>query len=476
MAVVGGSLAVLLGCLAAGVAALAIHSQARDDSPFRASAGLALIVLALAQARILYPREVSLDPICAADLRTWPRLLAAAVFCYVGVAALGPAPGLGFLFLALIAGCYTVALGLARWPAALPRWREPLQGILQRRAVRALGWTAFGGIMISLFSELGLRTYDRLVDDHLSTAAAAKSLQLAPGATLRGGTVNKLGYWGRDFHQTPRPGVFRLAVLGDELALSGTSSTNCFAQLEHQLPGIEVYNFAIPRAGPRDYAAQLRREVLDYRPDLIVVLVSVGDDITEQVAAPGLFELRGLHLYQLAASMWLEPGRQANRPDAVVQEAKAHSEFLSRAERQLIVCRTPIDDTTRQQWEKTYSHFDDLIRHAERHNVEVALVAVPSACQVCPPLCKQLQRRLGYVDKNVDLELPQRRLASFASGRRVTWIDLLPALREISAPAFERSSTELSAAGNQAVAQTLEHWILGHFRQLVSPVAQASVR
>jgi hypothetical protein len=430
----------------------------------------------LAQARILYPRRLSLERISAVGLKSWPKLTAAALVCYLIVLALGPAPGLGFLFLALLAGCYTLALALARWPEVLACYRQPVRDLCRPRCVRAFGWSAYGLLMLLLIGELGLRVYDRLIDDRLSVAATARALQLAPGAKVRGGTVNKLGYWGRDFHHAPRPGVFRLAVLGDELALSGTSATNCFAQLEHSLPGVEVYNFAIPQAGPREYAAQLRREVLDYRPDLIVVLVSIGDDITEQLPAPGLFDIRGLHLYQLAASTWQQPGSQGNRQSACEQESTAHGEFMTRAERQLIVCRTPIDDSIRGHWDESCSHLDDLIRHSQRRNVEVALVAVPSACQVCPSLCKQLQKRLGYAATNVDLDLPQRRLAAFASGRQVTWIDLLPALRETSAPAFERSSHELSAAGNQAVAQTLEHWIVGHFRQLVSPVAQASVR
>ncbi len=74
------------------------------------------------------------------------------------------------------------------------------------------------------------------------------------------------------------------------------------------------------------------------------------------------------------------------------------------------------------------------------------------------------------------MELPQRRLAAFAASRRVPWIDLLPTLREANGKAFEHSSMQLSPAGNQAVAQALEHWIAGHFRQLVSPAAQASAR
>jgi hypothetical protein len=87
-----------------------------------------------------------------------------------------------------------------------------------------------------------------------------------------------------------------------------------------------------------------------------------------------------------------------------------------------------------------------------------------------------LRKRTGCDSGSLDLELPQRRLATFAAGQQVPWIDLLPSLRQTRVPAFERSSTELSAAGNHAAAQSLEHWIVAHFQQLVSPAAQASAR
>ncbi|MBL9123188.1 MAG: hypothetical protein JNG90_06115, partial [Planctomycetaceae bacterium] len=251
---------------------------------------------------------------------------------------------------------------------------------------------------------------------------------------------------------------------------------NCFAQLEHKIPGLEVYNFALPRTGPREYAAQLRREVLAYRPDLIVVLVSVGSDITDELPAPGIFDVRGLRIYQLAATTWGAPSPQRDRAATVVDGPAERLQRQVRSERQLVVCRTPLDKSMRGRWVETYQHLDDLIRQAGRQEVEVVLAAAPSACQVSPSLCAQLQRRLGLAPASVDLELPQRRLASFAAGRDVTWIDLLPSLRQTAAPPFERSGDEFSAAGNQAVAQALEHCLATHHRELATPVAQATPR
>lgn len=472
MAVLGLALAIFLGCLATAVYSLIAHWQARDGSPFRAPVGLTLFGLALAQWRILAPASTMGQRLVPPGPIWWRTLMVVAVASYLLAVALGPAPGLDLLFVCLLYVGYTLGLAALRWPDKLRR----LEQFGRRRSSRLVGWSVFLLFCSAAVGEAGLRLYGRLVDDQLPITAAVRARQLAPGTVVRGGQVNRLGYWGSDFQRSPRPGVFRLAVLGDERALSGTAATNCFADLAHRMPGLEVYNFAIPQAGPREYAAQLRSQVLDYRPDLVLVLISVGDDITEQLPVPGNFDLRGLRLYQLAAAHWLAPGGACDANDNASFDSAARREFLALAERELIVCRTPLDESLRDKWDGTCAHLDDLILAARRREVEVALVAVPAAFQVQPSLCRQLQKRLGYTAEQVDLDLPQRRLAAFAASRQLPWIDLLPTLRETTTPAFARGTLELSTAGNQAVAQTLEHWIAGHFRQLVSPVAQASAR
>jgi hypothetical protein len=233
-----------------------------------------------------------------------------------------------------------------------------------------------------------------------------------------------------------------------------------------------VYNFAIPDAGIREYAAQLRHDVLDYRPDLVLVMVSVGNDVTEPLPMPGSFDVRSLRLYQLAALNWMSPGHDCTP----YVESDARRQFLCRAERQLLACRTPLDNRTRGQWEQAEAHLDNLIDRGQARGATVVLAVVPTAYQVCAPLATQLQKRNGLDDTALDLGLPQRRLAAYAASRQVACIDLLPVLCEASGRPFERSSIELTAAGNHAVAQALKHWITGHFRQLVSPVAQASMR
>lgn len=472
MAEIGGSLAVLLGTSAAGVFSLVEHLRLQDGSPLRAPAGLVLIVLAFVQARLLLLHLTARDS-AARPLGAWLRdLCVGLALCYLATLAVGRQPGAGFLFAALAAGWYTLLIA------------RPVDVVAPTLVARLRShWLARGAASTFLVllaaaaaAELGLRGYGWIFGDHLSIAASARARQLTPGTTVRGAPVNRLGYWGGDFHQQPQGDLLRIAVVGDEAALAGDGSTNCFAQLERSLPGVEFYNFAVPQSGPREYAALVRSPVFDYRPHLVLVIVSIGDDITERTPAPGAFDVRGLRLYQAAAARWIESGGQrAPAADADAERCQRRS-FLERAERQLIVCRTPLEPPVRAHWDDALAHLDSAIDQVRSRGAEVALVGVPAVYQASPSLLSQLRRRAGWDADGIDLELPQRRLAGFAASRQVPWIDLLPALKGTSVPAFERSSTELSPAGNRAAAQTLEHWIVGRYQQLLSPATQASAR
>ncbi len=388
IAILGGTIAVFLVTFGVGIVALADHLRSQDGSPLRAPAGLALLSLALTQARILFPLAPIRELFSVRHRVFWRGLIVGAIASYLVAAIAFPYPGVEYVFAALAAAWYTLGLVWVRWPNRMPA----LRNWGARRSAATFGWCLFLGVLALAIGEAGLRIYGHLVDDHLPITVAARARQLAPGSKLRGRSVNSLGYWGSDFRREPRPGMLRVAVLGDEVALSGTAATNCFMQLEKSLPGVEVYNFAIPEAGIREYAAQLRHQVLDYRPDLVLVLVSVGDDITERLPTPGHFDVRSLRLYQLAALGLVSPGQGT----AACADADVRRSFACRAQRQMIVCETPLDDTARAHWDHAESHIDDLIDRSQQRGAKVALVGVPTVFQICAPLSAQLQKRAGY--------------------------------------------------------------------------------
>jgi hypothetical protein len=295
---------------------------------------------------------------------------------------------------------------------------------------------------------------------------------------LGGGQVNTQGYWDEEFQREPRPGVFRVAAVGGDLTLCGDPHSNFLTQVERMVPGLEIYNFGMPAAGPSEYAAQVAGEVLQYRPDLVLVFVSVGSDIIQPTPAPTVFNSQRLCTVQLG---WLWLGHQSAGLSARSSNARPYAGattdlqgYLRQCVEQLTVCRTPLDPPMQRRWRETFRYLDQMATSCRRHATPLALVVAPGEFQVSEQLCNVLRRRGGYEPGQLDVELPQRRLSAFAHQREVALLDLLPPLRNSAQPPFCRNESRLSDEGNHVAANVLADWITTQFGSSIASSQVAS--
>ena len=332
---------------------------------------------------------------------------------------------------------------------------------MRNRAFRvgAIGvyWTATCFVAV----ELVLRLYGLTMDDRLAARLVARGQTMPPGMERNGGTANALGYWDEPFQVERQDDVLRVAALGDATAvLSGTPRTNCLNQLETRVADVEVYNFGLAAAGPQEYAAQLRYDVAPYRPDVVLSFVSVDSDLHESLALPGWFDWRGLRLVQHglgeAAGARDADGRRG-RPTASRQS------YLRSAVRQTSVCRTPIPDKMRAQWETVFADLRDLTTQCRRRSMTLVLVVVPARFQFDEPLRAELCRRSGCPEGQLDVDLPQRKIIAFAAETDVAVIDLLPHFRASREMLYARNARHLSDSGNQITADVLCRWMQQHY-------------
>ena len=468
------SLVPLAALAAASVAAgglfLAGHLRDPQPQPYRAAAGVFLLLVAICHARLMLLgwRSGTLAHL-RLDRRPlfWRWLAVGPVACYLIALALGPDPAVFHVFVAALAAWATLAFV----PLAIsPSTRQRLAQRLALRSVRRLGWAAFLLCAALLISEATVRLYAAVGGESLPATYVARGRRLAPGEQFRGRAVNSQGYWDAEFQQDARPGMFRIAALGDDALLAGTAQSNYLAEIERSVPGIEIYNFGLPDAGPREYAAQLGHEVATYRPDLVLTFLSLGDDVTRQLPTPGAFDWRGLGLYQLAARLTAAPGIALDETCEIDREA-----YLRAASVQLAVCRTPLDETMLARWEESLAWLDRIARFCERNDIPQALVLLPGEFQVSPVLCDGLCRNAGYERGQIDLDLPQRRLAAFANDRELPLFDLLPHLRAAAEYPFERNGPRLNDGGQRVVAGALGDWLRRRYGTQVTARVQASV-
>lgn len=455
--------------LASLVAAIAIfldHWRSEASLAPRATSGIVLIMMAMLQAKMVSRasrRGRSSDPLALYRQAARGRwIFVGLVVCYSVSVCLGAEAGARYVFAAGLSVWYTLAL--VPLVAEGRVWRH-LASAAQAPWMRRFGRLGFAVAILLPAVEIGLRLYDLVADRQVVHRFVLHSRTFTPGAVWHGRQVNRSGYCDDDFHVRRSPGMFRLATLGNAAILGGDRRTNCIDQLERLLAGVEVYQFALREAGPREYVAQLAEDVGRYRPDLVLAFLSVGTDLSAMPATRGVFDWQGLRICQWSAAALWSPGEQTASPQS--PGVDEYETFLRREGELLKICRTPITAKMQARWQATLQELDALVVTSARQRTPLAFVLVPCAFQVDRRLCRRLCRRLGCDEKDIDLELPQRRLAQFADQHEIPTFDLLPRLRASETTPYVRHADGWNERGNRVVARALSQWLSAQFGTLL---------
>jgi hypothetical protein len=383
-------------------------------------------------------------------LRRW---LVGGVFVYVAVVALlGGRRAAVPALLALLAAWAVVPLWL--W------WRGP------RGKATLLEIIVSNVALTLLLAELGLRLVAAQSPGALLVSATLDAHRLRPGhdygAGLRG---NSLGYPGADLDRHKPPGVFRVAALGDSFAVGPVVpfDDNYLTILERRLPGVQVCNFGVSGAGPREYHAVLQRDGWAHQPDAVLLSVFVGNDITEELPAPRRLHPRQHALVLLCergARLWQERHARpapAGPPDRL-QPALAPATFRAVEARRLAVCLRTAPPGLETQWQRACAHLAAIVHDCRRRGVPLAVVLIPDEFQVNPAVLDQAVVDAGVTSEAVDVALPQRRLAAFFARHQVPCLDLLPHFAG-AADTYAAHDTHWNGAGNRLAAERLAAWL-----------------
>jgi len=462
--------------LGGGVLLLIRHLRMPEGMPLGASSAVVLALLAAAGgllARLAWKQE----PIPSQAARFRRRLsirwaLGGLVVSY-GFTFLLPPPVRFAVFAMTLAGGSLLAVVPLSLP---PRELGALLGAIAYRPLRAAGWTIYVALMLVMGAELVLRVHCLMAGHSITLTYATELRKLPPGLMLGGREVNSQGYWDEEFQVRREPGLMRIAVVGDRTTLGRAWPEHFLSRIERTLSGVEVYNFGLADAGPRELAAQTGQEVMRYQPDVVLAVVSVdsfGANACPQLEATTALDCRSLCMYQLSRLCLCGPAELALGHTLVCREQGCRQDYLTGAAAALAVCRTPIPSDLQCRWQETFGGLEALLRVCRQYDLPAALVVSPCPFQVNEHELPVLRRRAGYARESLDLTLPQRRMLAFAKRNRLPIIDLLPHLRSAEDDPFELNSTQLSADGHAIVAGVLSRWLEAHLARDVTRVARA---
>ena len=335
-------------------------------------------------------------------------------------------------------------------------------------------------IALTLFlGELSLRAFATYSGQSLVVSDSLDAYRLTPGKDYGGGLRgNRLGFPGADFCEQKRAGTFRIAAFGDSFAVGPTVpfDENYLTLLEKMLPATEVYNFGVSGTGPREYLLLLEQYGWTYQPDLVLVSIFVGNDITEMMATPREMDPRQSSLYLLLTrSAKLVRERLRRRESEVENEIGIGNQewrmkndgsgshlsrqtFRETEARRLAVCLKSPPAGLEKKWLKAEAYLGRIIADCQKRRVPVGFVLIPDEFQVNFAVLKDALQGSHFDRQSIDIEAPQQRLLRFFEGRGVPCLDLLPAFSGVP-ETYTQSDTHWNVRGNRLAAKCISDWL-----------------
>jgi hypothetical protein len=310
---------------------------------------------------------------------------------------------------------------------------------------------------------------------------------------------NSYGLRGDDVTLEPTPGTLRVLVIGDSFVEAGgvaedeTMVARLQALLDRPNRPVQVLNAGMYGWGPAEEYLYLEREGLRFRPDLVVQVIYIGNDITNSLPRgrderenPGgpVFEIDNAgRLRQLPWSL-PEQGSSERLAAALRSRSWAFRAFETGVvsklaeppsgitPRRLSIYRDRESRDVAESWRVVEALLAATNDRARDAGVPFLLAIAPAAWQVDSDDWDAIVRELKLADPNGwNMRKPDQRLTEIANRSGVPVIDLLPPMRA------EATTTRLyfpldrhwNASGNRVASEAVYNAIRSTPALLQSP-------
>ena len=184
--------------------------------------------------------------------------------------------------------------GVQRVPSVRSSAKSRADSVFQRHRRKAIVLTSLAALLLlGTAAELILRLMGftpspaqfpfvkelQIRDDYVCDEKGIAKLN--PAAHFpEGVSVNKEGFRDRDFDEQLAGDRPRIMFVGDSFTYGFSASpiTNCFAD-RIETCGYTAFNFGIPSVGPEQYAAVVEKYLPIVQPDMLAVMVFLGNDV-----------------------------------------------------------------------------------------------------------------------------------------------------------------------------------------------------
>lgn len=332
-----------------------------------------------------------------------------------------------------------------------------------------LSWATIALITFAL-AEGGLRAYHKINPVFIFPTDSYNRFRGKPFERNYDATLNSRGFNDVEFTPEKEAGVYRIIGIGDSFVFSVVPYRHNFlTRLEERLNAssggrrYEVINMGIPGANLEHYRSLLVNEGLALQPDMLLLCVFIGNDLSGSPAPPWAAS------YVLALAEFLSRIPQA----VTLSQANAfdyhddqpsfgtYDEYFAIEAKGVPLYRlaNPGHDAMIRN---AMDYLDSIQRIAAARDMRLLLVLIPDEMQVNPALQQSALRRLGLAASEMDFDLPNRLLTRALRQAGIAYLDLLPSFRAAAAETtlYKPQDTHWNIAGNRLAADVIADHLL----------------
>ena len=262
--------------------------------------------------------------------------------------------------------------------------------------------------------------------------------------------TNSAGMRDREHDIEKDSDVFRILVLGDSFmeAYQVPFEKSFASVLEHRLGedsgrSVDVINAGVSGWGTDDELTYLARKGVRYKPDLIIVAMTLHNDVSDNLLEEfhmfrnGRLEERPVTLVPwpafglLKVKQWLASHShvyqlflRAARSNRVSVQAKELNTDVGS-----ILQRTSSDRVTKG-WDMTRELFSNIAMVANKNNAQTIVVLLPLLVQVYPEELAKFLELNNLREEEIEIVKPQEIMKTFGKTMGLPIIDLLPKFSE----------------------------------------------
>lgn len=280
----------------------------------------------------------------------------------------------------------------------------------------------------------------------------------------------------------------KILVLGDSFVSNiAVKDDEVFTEvMEAQLPQVDVLNFGVNGYGQVQEYLQLKKWLDKIKPDLIVLMVYLRNDFTDNVGENWLYPRPSAIWDEDKGEIRFEPVPDFD-PSIYSQDSfwriyrKLHLYYWVRRKLGVLfqkwntkkvasaytppeeyLCKVSIDENTRLMYKTMEKLLDKISTYSREKNTPIMLAIAPSIVQAEDQLWKDFSSTSGRRTKDFNRTLPNDSLKIYAQKLKIKTIDLLPVLREeygLGNRLYNPMEQHWNKQGNELVANELLDYI-----------------